>query len=1189
MAELATLELVIRTQRAKRNLKSTQTELKKTGTQAKKTEATFKKTMAGMGAATQKARGGVMRLQGALALLGVGLGLGAVIGTLKNFEFAMSRVRAITGATGLTMKALTDTARDLGGTTVFTATQAAEGMRLLSLAGFEANEAIAAIPGTLNLAVAGAVDLSTAADITASAIRGFNLEADEAARVADVLAKVTTSANTTIEELGNAVKFVAPVAAATGQSIESVAAAIGVLSDAGLKGTLAGTGLRRVLVGLVNVTPKGEKALKNMGLAVEDMNPEVKEITEIFATFRDRAFGTAEAFELFGLRGGPAALVLTQMADRLEELTGSAEDAAGSAQAMADIMRDNLRGDLLLLRSAIEEVILQQSGFRDALRDTVQEATLVAQALGGNIDPLPENIDKYDEAAEGLRDFGRVMVDVFKLTKFLTSGVGTLASDFANLSDAVSGVGDVFEGTKGAGEAVGDLVQAVGSFGVGGPIARAFEEGSDIVDRELSEIQGAILETQKIVDQFEPLRGDDLVEALPAAERQVKQLAREMQAIALRMGKLKEELSALGQETGVSDVIGDLLLSPGWETTGERAKEINLQLKIMQAALEAAGVEMGKLADEGNRARGVRDGLKEVADVTRDLVKAGTDVENTLKRALESAKDAADKTLSKLEFKIEQARLGAGAEADLLRDVGEALEAADLRVIITPEIADVREKLEKQMKDVTEALQGPLEDAQREVLTAQLEAAKEGIRRLDDLAEGRQKVRVEIEAEARALHQLTLEQERGEELLEMKEKLLEDLRTPTEELIQLEKDLNEMKAEGLITAEAAATILERAARETPFGKVMEGLRKELTALGIVTEKDAMLFRALSAAQKDNATVTDEQKREIKELVDEIDRMNRVNAQAKMAIEAVKTPLEIYEKNLTALASALDQNLISGAAFEAQAGNLRLELERGRDAAREHAVELEKLGKSGFHQGLIDLREEIGLTDDALAGLTKEGVRDFSSAITEAFREGELNGEKFLDILARIGDRLIELAMQEFLLKPLLEGATGPTTTVEQQGANWWDVAFKAVGVAAGAASSFGGGSVGEPSGGAASIAGQGAGAPIEVEWSFAHGGVVGRGARKSITVPAGLFADAPRFQFGGTTGDNIPALLSRNEAVVPLRGGRAIPVDMGEEGRRTNVVNFNISTPDAESFGRSRSQLAAQMSTALRRAQTRNG
>src|SRR5690625_5089123 len=207
------------------------------------------------------------KVGGAVTGAGVALagGLGYAVKVTADFESAMSRVGALSGATDKEMAELTQTAKDLGVTTVFSSSEAAEGMQYLSMAGFETNEIIAAMPGLLNTAAAGQLDLGTAADITSNILSGFGIEATETGRVADVLTKAFTSSNTTMESLGESFKMLAPTANAPGVPIEDAAAAVGLLGDAGIQGSMAGSQLSRALTRLAGPASQAADVMEEIG------------------------------------------------------------------------------------------------------------------------------------------------------------------------------------------------------------------------------------------------------------------------------------------------------------------------------------------------------------------------------------------------------------------------------------------------------------------------------------------------------------------------------------------------------------------------------------------------------------------------------------------------------------------------------------------------------------------------------------------------------------------------------------------------------------------------------------------------------------------------------------------------------------------------------------------------------------
>ena len=206
--------------------------------------------------------------------------LGAVR-IVAEFETSISRLGAVSRATSGELEALRDIAKDLGSTTEFSASQAADGLNFLAMAGFNATEAMAAIPSVLDLATASGLGLAEAADTASNIMSGFGIAAADAAEVADVLAAASTRANTTVGQLGAAMSTVAPIASALDMSLEDTAAAIGILSDAGIQGERAGTGLRGVLASLAGPTTQAEAVLRGLGLTIADVDPATNDLSVV--------------------------------------------------------------------------------------------------------------------------------------------------------------------------------------------------------------------------------------------------------------------------------------------------------------------------------------------------------------------------------------------------------------------------------------------------------------------------------------------------------------------------------------------------------------------------------------------------------------------------------------------------------------------------------------------------------------------------------------------------------------------------------------------------------------------------------------------------------------------------------------------------------------------------------------------
>jgi len=307
------------------------------------------------------------------------VGFGALaLRTAGNFEASMNRVAAISGATGSQLQQMTELARELGATTQFSASQAADAMSFLSMAGFDVNQTMTAMPAVLNLAAAAQLDMAQSADIASNIMAGFNMDASELSGAVDVLAKSFTSSNTDLSQLGEAMKMVGPVASGFGVQFEETAAAVGFLSDAGMQASMAGTGLRRILTTLSREADK-------LGVEVYDSSGRMRSLADIMTDLERTGLSSARAMEIFGDRGGPAMQVLlSRGSDALREMTGELQDAGGTAERIAKQQMEGLNGALKELQSAFEELQLAiaDAGLIDFGTDAVRVLARITQAMG---------------------------------------------------------------------------------------------------------------------------------------------------------------------------------------------------------------------------------------------------------------------------------------------------------------------------------------------------------------------------------------------------------------------------------------------------------------------------------------------------------------------------------------------------------------------------------------------------------------------------------------------------------------------------------------------------------------------------------------------------------------------------------------------------------------------------------------
>jgi TP901 family phage tail tape measure protein len=314
---------------------------------------------------TQRARESFNGMQTAMFAVAaaVGTGLGASINVARNFEEAMSRVKAISGATGTEFDALKAKAKELGETTQFSATEAAQGMEYLSMAGFKVNDIIGAMPSVLNLAAAAKIDLGRSADIVSNIMTGFGIKAEDASGAVDVLVKTMTTANTDLPQLGDAMKYVAPVASSLGLSIEETAAAVAKMSDAGIQGSMAGTALRAALLSLSNPVGQAEKAMNRLNIEVLTADGQMKPLPQLIGHIAEKMEGmtdaqrTATAAQLVGTEAASGFVTLLGVGEEaLQDYTETLESSGGVAEKVAKTQMDNLNGALKELQSAAEGI-----------------------------------------------------------------------------------------------------------------------------------------------------------------------------------------------------------------------------------------------------------------------------------------------------------------------------------------------------------------------------------------------------------------------------------------------------------------------------------------------------------------------------------------------------------------------------------------------------------------------------------------------------------------------------------------------------------------------------------------------------------------------------------------------------------------------------------------------------------------
>jgi TP901 family phage tail tape measure protein len=323
---------------------------------------------------------------GAAMVAGVGLS----VKTAADFEAQMSRVKAISGATGEEFEALQAKALELGASTSKSASEIAMGFEDMAAMGFNATQIIDAMPGVIAAAEASGSDLAKTSGIVAAALNAFQMEASDATKVADILAMTANISAAGIDDMGYALKYVGPVANALGITLEEVSAAIGIMTNAGLDGSNAGTAMRAALLALNNPAKEQEKLMKSLGFSIRDSSGKAKSLSEIFGDLTKatkdmtQAEKVATVAKLVGTEASAGMIAVMEGGQaKLDEFTKSLQNSGGASKEAAAVMKDNLKGAVDELMGAFETAGIKVGNeFIPMLTDIVKKGAEVVGAIG---------------------------------------------------------------------------------------------------------------------------------------------------------------------------------------------------------------------------------------------------------------------------------------------------------------------------------------------------------------------------------------------------------------------------------------------------------------------------------------------------------------------------------------------------------------------------------------------------------------------------------------------------------------------------------------------------------------------------------------------------------------------------------------------------------------------------------------
>ena len=325
-------------------------------------------------------------------------GFGAAMKKSVDFDDTMRKVKATSGATGNEFNQLRTKALQMGRDTKFTASESAEAMNYMALAGWDTKDMLKGVGGVMNLAAASGEDLASVSDIVTDNLTAFGMKAKDSTHFADVLAQTSSKANTDVRGLGEAFKYAAPVAGALGYTVEDTSIAIGLMSNAGIKGEKAGTALRTMFTNLAKPTKAMKEEMDKLGISITDSNGEMLPMRDVMDQLRNKMGGltkdqqAAAASTIFGKEAMSGALAVINASDEdYKKLTKSIDGSNGASKRMANEMEGGIGGAMRKMKSAIESLAISLG---DALAPMLYKIAKWITSLANKFTNLPKGIQK---------------------------------------------------------------------------------------------------------------------------------------------------------------------------------------------------------------------------------------------------------------------------------------------------------------------------------------------------------------------------------------------------------------------------------------------------------------------------------------------------------------------------------------------------------------------------------------------------------------------------------------------------------------------------------------------------------------------------------------------------------------------------------------------------------------------------
>ncbi|HAR6219101.1 phage tail tape measure protein [Staphylococcus pseudintermedius] len=375
-------------------------------------------------------------------------GFGAAVKKSIDFDDSMRKVKATSGATSGEFQQLRDKALEMGAKTKFSASQSAEALNYMALAGWDTKEMMTGIDGVMQLAAASGEDLGSVSDIVTDSLTAFGLKAKDSGHFADVLAQASSKANTDVRGLGEAFKYAAPVAGALGYTVEDTSIAIGLMSNAGIKGEKAGTALRTMFSNLAKPTKAMKKQMDELGISIIDSQGNMLPMRDVMDQLRGKFKGLSKdqqasaAATIFGKEAMSGALAVINASDEdYKKLTKSIDNSAGASKRMADEMEGGIGGSIRRMKSAIESLAIS---IGDVLAPYIKRLAEWVANAATKLNEMPKGTQKV---VVGL---GLVAAAIGPLLVTLGVMVSTIGASFKVLGPLFKGIGKLTLLTRGA-------------------------------------------------------------------------------------------------------------------------------------------------------------------------------------------------------------------------------------------------------------------------------------------------------------------------------------------------------------------------------------------------------------------------------------------------------------------------------------------------------------------------------------------------------------------------------------------------------------------------------------------------------------------------------------------------------------------------------------------------------------------